>query len=200
VIEVSERYLSFGQSCFVREVAIPAGETIEEIAKEYPCVDEAELNIVPQPTASLSGLDALIGVSIFLGGWAGTKFLDEIYDAKLGPAIKGYFRKYIERSGSDKKYSLSILARSKETSGAVLICCVGSSIEEIELSERRIPRALGVTEKLLSSSKNKSVYLYVIESGKINLEPKAFDNLEGALEGLKRMYPAKLPKNIIIRK
>lgn len=91
MIEVSERYLSFGQSCFVREVAIPAGETIEEIAKEYPCVDEAELKIVPQPTASLSGLDALIGVSIFLGGWAGTKFLDEIYDTKLGPAIKGYF-------------------------------------------------------------------------------------------------------------
>jgi len=121
VVEVSERYLAFGQSRFVRAVAIPAGETIEEIAKEYPCVDEVELKIVPQPTAFLSGLDALIGVSIFLGGWAGTKFLDEIYDAKLGPAIKGYFRRYIERSGPNKKYSLAILVRSKVTSGAVLI-------------------------------------------------------------------------------
>lgn len=200
MIEVSERYLAFGQSSFVREVAIPAGETIEQIAKEYPCVDEAELKIVPQPTASLSGLDALIGVSIFLGGWASTKFLDEIYDAKFGPAIKGYFRKYIERRGPNKKYSLAILARSKETSRSVLICCVGSSIEEIELSERHIPLALGIADKLLGSSRNKTVYLYVIEGGKISLEPKAFDSLEAALEGLKRMYPAKLPKNIKSRR
>lgn len=196
MIEVSERYLAFGQNIFMREVAIPAGEVIEKVAKEYPCVDDVDLNITPRPTAFLSGLDALIGIIIFIGGWAGNKFLDEIYDAKLGPVIKGYFQSYIERRGIDKKYSLAILTRKKGSSGAVLICCIGSSVEEIESSERHIPAALSVADELLGSSKYNFVYLYVIENGKIGLEPEVFESYEKALDGLKRMYPAKLPKYI----
>ncbi|WP_155808292.1 hypothetical protein [Bordetella petrii] len=196
MIEVSERYLVFGQKNFVKEVAIPIGEVIEEIAKEYPCADDAAPRLSPRPTACLSGLDALIGVSVFLGGWAGTKFLDEIYDAKLGPKIKEYFWPYIEKHGSDKKYSLAILTEKRETGGSVLICCIGSSIEEIESSERHIPAALTIAKELLDSSIGNSVYLYVIESGKINLKPKVFESHEMALEGLKKMYPAKLPKYI----
>lgn len=199
VIEVSERYLIFGQSIFVKEVAIPVGEVIEEIAKEYPCTDDVDLKIALRPTAFLTGLDALIGISIFLGGWAGTKFLDEIYDAKLGPAIKSYLHSYIEKHGSDKKYSLAILARKRGVSGSALICCVGSSIEEIESSKKHIPAALGIAEDALDSSTDSSVYLYVIEAGRVNLEPKIFGSHEGALEGLKRMYPAQLPKHIISR-
>ncbi|CAM3938025.1 hypothetical protein [Ectopseudomonas alcaliphila] len=196
MIEISERYLAFGQNIFVKEVAIPVGEVIEEVAKEYPCADDVDLRIVSRPTAFLSGLDALIGISVFLGGWAGTKFLDEIYDAKLGPKIKEYFRPYIERRGVDKKYSLAILARKRGVGGSVLICCIGSSIEEIESSERHIPAALTMTNELLDSSKGNSVYLYVIEGGKFNLEPEVFESHQMALEGLKRMYPAKLPKQI----
>lgn len=196
VIEVSERYLTVGQSVFVKEVAIPVGEVIEEVAKEYPCIDDVDLKINTHPKAFLSGLDALIGIAVFLGSWAGTKFLDEIYDAKLGPIIKRHFRPYIEKRGSDKKYSLAILARKRGAGGSVLICCIGSSIEEIESSERHIPVALTIAEELLDSSKDNSVYLYVIENGKVNLEPGVFESHEMALEGLKKMYPAKLPKHI----
>jgi hypothetical protein len=196
VIEVSERYLAFGQNIFVKEVAIPVGEVIEEVAKEYPCADDVDLRIAPRPTAFLSGLDALIGISLFLGSWAGTKFLDEIYDAKLGPKIKKYFRPYIEKRGTDKKYSIAILVRKRVAGGSVLICCIGSTIEEIESSERHIPAVLTIAKELLDSSKENSVYLYVIEGGKVNLEPGVFDSHEMALEGLKRMYPAKLPKHI----
>lgn len=199
MLEVSERYLAFGQKIFVKEVAIPVAEVIEEIAKEYPCTDDLDLKITPRPTACLTGLDALIGISVFVGGWVGTKFLDEIYDAKLGPVIKGYLRPYIEKRGTDKKYSLAILARKKSARDSVLICCVGSSIEEIESSERHIPAALNIAEELLNSSSGNSVYLYVIENGKVNLEPELFDSYERAMEGLKKMYPAKLPKHIKLR-
>src|SRR5690554_817107 len=180
----------------MKEVAIPVGEVIEEVAKEYPCANDLDLRIDPRPKAFLSGLDALIGVAIFLGGWAGTKFLDEIYEAKLGPTIKKYFRPYIEARGVDKKYSLAILARKRGVGGSVLICCIGSSIEEIESSERHIPVALAIAKELLDSSSENSVYLYVIESGKVNLEPRVYESHQMALEGLKRMYPAKLPKHI----
>ena len=196
MIEVSERYLAVGQITFMKEVAIPVGEVIEEVAKEYPCANDLDLRIDPRPKAFLSGLDALIGVAIFLGGWAGTKFLDEIYEAKLGPTIKKYFRPYIEARGVDKKYSLAILARKRGVGGSVLICCIGSSIEEIESSERHIPVALAIAKELLDSSSENSVYLYVIESGKVNLEPRVYESHQMALEGLKRMYPAKLPKHI----
>lgn len=199
MIEVSERYLAFGQNIFVKEVAIPIGEVIAEIAKEYPCTNDVDLKIAPRHTAFLSGLDALIGIIVFLGGWAGTKFLDEIYDAKLGPAIKGYFHSYIKKRGADKKYSLAILARKRGVSGSALICSIGSSIEEIESSKKHIPTALGIAEDTLDSSTDKSVYLYTIEAGRVNLEPKIFGSYESALEGLKRMYPAQLPKHIIQR-
>lgn len=195
-MEVSERYLAFGKNTFVKEVAIPVGEVIDEVAKEYPCADDADLKVTPRPAAFLSGLEALIGISVFLGSWAGNKFLDEIYDAKLGPAIKGYLRPYIEKCGSEKKYSLAILARKKGVEGSVLICCVGSSIEKIELSEKHIPAALGIAEEFLDSSKDNSVHLYVIENGRVAPDPQVFESHESALEGLKRMYPAKLPKHI----
>jgi len=199
VIEVSERYITFGQNIFVKEVAIPVGEVIEEIAKEYPCTDDIDLKIAFRPTAFLTGLDALIAISIFLGGWAGTKFLDEIYDAKLGPAVKKYLHSYIEKRGSDKKYSLAILARKRGVNGSALICCIGSSIEEIESSKKHIPVTLGIAEDMLDSSIDSSVYLYVIEAGRVNIEPKIFKSHEDALEGLKKMYPAQLPKHIIPR-
>ena len=196
MIEVSEKFLTFGKNVFVKEVAIPIGEVIEGIAKEHPCADDVDLRISPRLTAFTSGLDALIGICLFLGGWAATKFLDEIYDIKLRPKIKEYFWPYIEKHGPDKKYSLAILAKKREAVGAVLICCIGSSIEEIESSERQIPAALNMAKELLNSSTENSVYLYVIENGTANLEPKVFENHEMALEGLKKMYPAKLPKHI----
>lgn len=199
MVEVSERYLAFGQSIFVKEVAIPVGEVIEEIAREFPCSDDADIKISFHPTAFISALDALIGVSIFISGWVGNKFLDEIYEAKLGPKIKQYLRPYIEKNGSNKKYSLSILARKKLKGGSVLICCIGSSIEEIELSEKHIPDALNVANELLDSSEENSVHLYLIEGGEVNLDPEIFESHEMALERLKRMYPAKLPKHIKLR-
>lgn len=166
MIEVSDRYLVFGQKAFIKEVAIPAGEVIEDVAKEYPLANEFDIQIPHRPTAFLSELDALIGIFVCLGSWAGTKLLDEIYDAKLGPRIKKLFRPYIENRGIDKKYSIAIVARKRGTTGSILICCIGSSIEEIESSEKHIPAALALAEQLLDLSKNDSVYLYVIENGK----------------------------------
>ena len=196
MIEVSEKYFAFGKSAFMREVAIPAGEVIEEIAREHPCASEVDSKITPRPTAFLSGLEALIGISIFIAGWAGNKFLDEVYAAKLGPAIKNHLKTYIEKAGPDKKYSIAILARSKSSKGAALICCVGSSIDEIASSEKHIPAVIVIAENFLKSSNHNSIYLFVIDSGKVNLEPEIYDTHEKALEGLKRMYPAKMPVSI----
>jgi len=196
MIEVSEKYFAFGKNTFMREVVIPVGEVIEDIAREHPCTDEIDLKITPRPTAFFSGLEALIGISIYLAGWAGNKFLDEIYDAKLGPAIKSLLKTYIEKAGSDKKYSLAILARNKGSMGSALICCVGSSINEIESSEKHIPAIVTIAENFLKSSNDSSIYLFVIDSGKVNLEPEVYETHEKALEGLKRMYPAKMPARI----
>lgn len=178
------------------EVAIPSGQVIEEVARKYPCTNEIQIKITPRPTAFLSGLDALIGISIFLAGWAGNKFLDEIYDAKLGPEIKKHLKPYIEKRGPNKKYSLAILARNKESKSSALICCIGTSIDEIESSERHIPAVIEIAKKYLTHSSDSSVYLFVIDNGKVNLEPEVYESHEKSLEGLKRMYPAKIPTRI----
>lgn len=200
MVEVSEKYFALGKSTFMKEVVIPIGEVIEDIAREHPYTDEIDLKITPRPTAFISDLEALIGVSIFLGGWAGNKFLDEIYDAKLGPAIKSLLKPYIEKTGLDKKYSLAILARNKGSKGSALICCVGSSINEIESSEKHIPATVSIAENFLQSSNESTVYLFVIDNGKVNLEPEVYQSHEKALDGLKKMYPAKMPTRISLPK
>ena len=196
MIEVSEKSLSFGKSIFIRDVAIPVGQVIEEIAKEYPCSDDQDINLPLRPTAFLTGLEAIIAVGIFVGGWAGNKFLDEIYEAKLGPVIKGKLSQYIASQASSKMYSLSILARKTGVRGSVLICCVGSTVKEIETSEKHIPAAIELAETLLINESIDYAYLYVIENGKIGLEPKKCSDLKSAIEELKKMYPAKMPKHI----
>lgn len=199
MIELSAKTLAFGHSIFMKEVVIPVSETIEEVAKESPCSQDVELSLTSRPTASLSGLDALIGIVIYLAGWATTKFLDEVYDAKLGPTIKNYLRPYIQKSGSNKKYSVTILAKKRDFKASVLICCIGSSLMEIESGEKLIPKALILAENLIDSTSENSVFIYTIENGKINVSPEAYKSLDSALNGLKRMYPAKHPRLIKLK-
>lgn len=192
-MEISERFIAAGRNSFVREVAIPVGEDIEKISKRFSCQDEIPIEIEPKPEAFLSGLEALIGIVVFFGGWAGTKFLDEVYDAKFSPAVKERLAKYIQKSGTHKKYSLAISINKKNSGTSVLICSVGSTIEEIETSEAHIPSVLKIAEACLDSGVEDTVHMFVIDNGNCNLKPLTYNSYEDALIGLKHMFPAKMP-------
>lgn len=192
-MEVSESFITVGRNSFIKEVAIPVGEDIEKISKNFPCQDEILIEIEPKPAAFLSSLEALIGIVVFFGGWVGTKFLDEVYNAKFSPAVKDRLAKYIQKSGTHKKYSLAISINNKSSGTSVLICSVGSTIEEIEASEAHIPAVLKIAETCLGLGAEGTVHMFVIDNGNCNLKPLTYNSYGDALTGLKHMFPVKMP-------
>src|SRR5690606_33181468 len=147
MIEVSENFIAYGQSRFIKEVAIPVGKEIEAISREFPCSEDQRIELHGKPTAFASGLDALIGITVFFGGWATKKFLDEIYEAKFGPIVKEKLKAYINLDNESKKYSLAISLNKKNKSNSVLVCCVGSNLSEIEESEKHISAIIEIAER-----------------------------------------------------
>jgi len=194
MIEISERVFSYGQSEFIRNVSIPVCSEVEKIAKKYPREqDDDNLNLHSNPTASGTELSALIGIVAFFGTWAATKFLDEIYNATFAPIVKEKLNSFIKDTNQTKKYALSISLNKKNKKNSILICCVGTTIEEISESEKYISNVLEVSENYIDSSNDGSVFLFVIENGKYNLAPSIHNNYDNALHGLKKLYPIKPP-------
>lgn len=197
MIEISDRVLSYGKSTFIREVAIPVSTEVEGISKEYPCNDNQKLEVHGRPTAFASGLEAILGVVVFFGAWATKKFLDEIYDATFGPIAKEKLKAYIEKSSDhSKKYALSISLNKKNKQNSILICCVGSNVQEIEASEIHIPNVMKISESYIDSSNDGSVFLFVIDNGVCNLNPSIHRNFADAINRLKKHYPIKPPQYI----
>jgi hypothetical protein len=191
MIEVSENFIAYGQSKFIKEVAIPVGEEIEAISREFPCSEKQRIEFHGKPTAFASSLEALIGITVFFGGWAAKKFLDEIYDAKFGPVVKDKLRAYINSDNESKKYSLSISLNKKNKLNSVFICCVGSNLSEIEESEKHIPAIIDISERYIDSTNEGKVYMFIIDNGVCELTPAVFDNYDHAINGLKKHYPIK---------
>lgn len=197
-MEVSERYISFGKSLFYKEVAIPTGEEIVQLSRKYPCSEEADdVDIKFRPTAFLTGLEALIGVVVFLGTWSVKKVLDDVYEEAFRPAIREKIRKYIGSNEAEKKYSLSVALNKRNSPTSVLICCTGASLEEIENSELYLGKIVALIEgHFLEKQTERRVLLFNIDNGKFDLEPKTFRTHTEALEGLKGLYRAKPLKYI----
>ncbi|MCV6620421.1 MAG: hypothetical protein OIF51_01555 [Cellvibrionaceae bacterium] len=196
MVEVSENLIACGKSAFIRQVVVPVGEQVEKIANEHPCTQDLEIKLQGRPQACGTGLEALIGICVFLGGWGVKKFLDEIYELKYAPIVREKLAKYMEAAGEDKKYSLSISVRKKNKSSSVLICCVGSDIEEIQASEVHIPTVLDLSDKYIDSSEENQVFLFVIDNGSCNLSPAVYGSYDEAIAGLKGLYPLVPPKYI----
>lgn len=196
MIEISERLLSYGQPHFIKEVAIPACSEDKKIAEKYPSTEENKIEIQCRPTAYSSELSALIGIVAFVGGWASTKLLDEIYSATFAPFVKEKLGKLIEGSHKPKKYALSISLNKKGRMNSILICCIGTTIQEIEKSEKRIPDVLEISENYINSNNDGSVFLFVIDNGNSDLKPSIHNNYNGAIDGLKMLYPIKPPMHI----
>jgi len=193
MIEISEKVLSYGQSHFIKEVVIPVSSEIENIANKYPCAEDYKIEVNYKPTACASEFSALIGIVAFLGTWASTKLLDEIYSVTFSPSVKEKLGKLINSNTQQKKYALSISLNKKGKTNSVLICCVGTTIQEIENSEKRIQDVLDISENYINQSNDGSVFLFVIDNGVTDLKPSIHNSYNHAIDGLKSLYPIRPP-------
>ncbi len=176
---------------------MPIGEQIAQLSRKYPCSEEADIDIKFHPTAFLTGLEAFVGVVVFLGTWGVKKVLDDVYEEIFRPTIKVKLKKLIGSNKTGKKYSLSVSLNKRECSTSVLICCTGENLEEIENSESHLEKIVDIIDShFLEKQTERRVLLFNIDNGKFEIEPKIYKTYNEALEGLKGLYPAKPPKYI----
>lgn len=196
MIQVSENIFCEGDANIIREIAIPLAEGVKSVADEYPVTEEYDFGLDARPKAhGITEIAGIVGVTTFVASWVATTVLNEVYAAKLSPLIKDNLSKYFSGKKSNRKYALTITAIDQETKACLVIACVGKNLEEIESSERHLESVLSYVRSANLNSHPKEVMLVVLESGKLDLDIKVFQNYEKAIMGLKDMYPAKLPSS-----
>jgi hypothetical protein len=196
VLEISDKIQFSGNSKFIREFAIPFLDEIKPIAKEYPVQgsNPFESNEEPKLQAHLSEIAGIIGIMAFVASWTATKLLDEVYDIKISPLVKDKLRKYLGKSNTEPKYALTITTLNREMNVSLVIACIGSTVEEIQKSEKHIKSIFNYVQSNGFNANAGDVLLVVLDGDNLNLNIQTYSSYGEAIEILKSMYPAKLPK------
>lgn len=90
----SYRHLMLGKSSLLRAVTFPLAEQLEVDlpgrTERTPLDDNptGPMSLKERPTNTLSAIELLTGVLVFLGGWGAKRFLDDIYDLKIRPRFR----------------------------------------------------------------------------------------------------------------
>jgi len=200
VVSVSTSVLLMGQGHFIREVAAPLSEALEEIALEHPTSQEEQEwrpRFLTGYQASLTELSGLAGVVLFIGSWAATKALDELYDRTLKPTINKVLGDFFGHRDSDKKYGATLVINNLQEKVSILVVIVGRDIQEIETGERQVSSVIACAlETARLVAKPETVHLYLIESGQVNDHPWVYDNLEQAMRHMGKMSAARPVKTV----
>jgi hypothetical protein len=169
-ISIDPSILILGQGHFVREVAIPLSEAVEDLASRFAGTDGGdhfELNAQSHPQAFLTELSGLAAVGVFVGTWAAKTALDEIYKGAIRPKIKNEIEGFLKKSQTGKYYSTAISARCRSDKNTIIVISIGRTIEEIEACNDLVADAFEIAVEEIGNYPNCTVRSYVIESGVI---------------------------------
>ena len=193
-ISVSEKLLLIGQGHFVRRVANPLHDALEDLAKAYPTSPEEEAWEPELPHglyASFTALSGIAGVVIFIGGWGAKKALDELYETSIKAKVRKVLEDFFQSDSSKKKYGISLLINKMPERISIVVATVGQDIGEIELGQRQvrsvIARAIGTASDIAAPN---TVHLYLIEAGNVNDHPWIYGSLAEAMGHMSNMSPA----------
>jgi hypothetical protein len=181
---------SGGDSQFLRSVSIPLAEVLgQDLAN-----DESTRFTDDRPdflnTSSRPGADAtiliggIVGVFAFFSSWLASKILDDIYETKFQPAIRkvlGAADAKLKGANAKKAkmFLMGISYADKEV--FILIGIVGDTFAEILGWEHMIETVHGIAVRWIdSNSSDQPIHLYIVDRGKVNIEPILFDNLISA--------------------
>jgi hypothetical protein len=183
--------ISSGNASFLRAFPIPLASDIELVAKEteieYESIQTIDVfSVDKRPKAMGMESIAVAGIILFIGSWFAKKLLDEIYDLKLKPVI----RRAIQRADEviifgAKKHSLIFLVgiyhRDKEK--LVLVAVKTKDKTELLSGLEKIKDVHAIARQKVEMLKyHAPLHLYVIENGKVNIEPIQLDNMQEAYE------------------
>jgi len=195
---LSEDVLALGPSSFLRDVVVPFSSEIEALARLQPAstTDAPKLEVHANPRAGILTLSGLVGAVAFVGGWGAKKALDELYEQKLRPILgRAVHASFGSPYATGKMYGVSLLITKVPERISILVAAVGTSVEEVSLSEKQIkPVATVAIERARQFAAAGEVHLYIIENGGSNTHPWVYRDLSAALQHLNGMTPVKAPK------
>jgi len=183
--------VSVGNSRFFRALAIPFASDMELLAKgtelSYEPVPDDEVFAVDTRQKAIGTETAVaVGIVLFVGSWFAKKILDEIYDIKLKPIIRNVIQKADEIviSGARKR-GLSFVVGIHHQDKQTLVLVVLKTKEKNELlgNLETIRNVHAAARQNVEQSKyDAPLHLYVIEDGKVNVEPIQLRSMQEAYE------------------
>lgn len=154
---------------------------VDELKNHYS-IGEV-LQVKRGPTADAGFLTTIsVGVIFFVAGWAGNKFLDELYEARLRPRIKPWLNKLdvgLAKNSKKSPKQLQVGIWYEDRKVLVLVVIEENSYKEMIESESLVASAH--ENAALWIEKNgvvAPVHVHMIKDGVTNIEPKTFQTIE----------------------
>ncbi|WP_407472353.1 hypothetical protein ABFU52_00675 [Xanthomonas campestris pv. campestris] len=200
-ISIEPSILVLGQSSFVRLVAIPLSEQLEEMVLDFRqpgSDDHFEIRARSNPQAFLTELGGVATVGVFLGGWAAKKLLDEIYDATIRPRVKKVVEDFFNKSSGGKLYSTAISAKSKSDRNTILVLSIGRNTEEIEACNDLVAAAFQLGLDQIKAHPDGTVRSYIIEDREIRFSGcyrSRLDAINALARSMSPLGPIKAMRN-----
>ncbi|MCL4758156.1 MAG: hypothetical protein KJZ96_07385 [Rhodocyclaceae bacterium] len=185
---VTYTYFLSGQSPYMRVAIDAIGSELDPVLVDTDWHESSEpmksnkaLHLDSRPTMDAgiaSGL--IVGLSLFVGGWAGNKLLDEIYEEKLRGPLLRLLSKIFQKAmlPSCKRIEYQHVVTLNDIGLTVLVRLLLSNEKEIPESLDR----LAYVHKLASdwiekNGKCAPIHCYVIADGRCNVEPNLYNSL-----------------------
>lgn len=209
-IVISEKFYVLGGAAFIRAIAEPLDDEVQELRKQYSAqlgdddwqIDGEREHAKPRPLlfASLTDLHGLFTIVVTAGGgYVAKKALDDVWDVTLRPKLRKALETVFAKSGP-KKYGVSVLLRDKRTGVSILVVSVGDTLQAIEQGDRqarlvieRAVKTLSELPQLATSAAVGAVHMYVVEGSKANELPLVYNSIQEAMLDLRGMFPSRHP-------
>jgi len=189
--EIGYSILSSGNARFLRALPIPLASNLASIAEDSglkyrQLPDDMVFAVDSRPKALGFEAAAAVGILLFVGSWFASKILDEIYDIKLKPIIRNVIQKADEIIiFGTRKRPLSFVVGINHQDIEKLVIVVLKTNEKGELLDKlEMIKNVHATARLnLEQAKYElPLLLYIIQDGRVNLEPIQLHNIQEAFE------------------
>lgn len=186
---ITYTYFIGGQNPYMRAAIDAIGSELDPVLANTDWEESSEpmksnkalyLNTRPTMDAGIvSGV--AIGLCLFIGGWAGNKLLDEIYEEKLREPLFRLLGEAFRKANlpPNKRLEYQHVVTFEDIGLTILVRLLLNHENEIPESLNQMTHVHKLaTEWIEKKGKGAPIHCYVISDGKCNVEPLFYSSLE----------------------
>ncbi|MEW8053271.1 MAG: hypothetical protein AB2809_23190 [Candidatus Thiodiazotropha sp.] len=186
---VTYTYFVAGQNPFMRAAIDAIGSELDPVLANTDWQESSEpmksnkaLHLDTRPTMDAGMVSGLvIGLCLFVGGWAGNKLLDEIYQEKLREPLLRLLREAFKNAKlpSNKRLEYQHVVTFNDIGVTILIRLLLDHEDEISESLEQMTHVHKLaSEWIEKNGKGAPIHCYVVADSKCNVEPQFYNSLE----------------------